>query len=286
MKLVEKLLPWVGDHFVERFLSVRLLETRTTEAWMDTDGGRRLYLHIHEPVGAGRFPAVVIAPGGESPGTDYDRPPFVTARQMAGLGVCVIHYDPSGRGRSQGSEDFWGPGNQREFSDVIRFASSLPRVDPAGIGVVSFSIGIVIAAGALARFSPPRVRYLFDWEGPSDRMVTTKNNTHPPLLRFPTSNEEFWKDREAIRFMKSIRCPYFRYQGRTDHVQGCHVEHAADMINAALDGGCPWTRMNDNPVNTRFDKSRIGLYDLVPDKLNHKGQILNYVRKLVSTTGS
>lgn len=248
-------------------------DTVHEEVWIGCSSGTRIYAHVHRPVAPGRHRGLVFVPGGGSTGTDYDGDTEVTADEVAALGFTVLHYDPSGRGRTGGREDYWGPLHQSEFADVVMFFSQLPSVDRSNIGVLSFSIGIAIAAGALARFPLP-VRYLFDWEGPSNRRNITKNDTHKPLRAFPMSNELFWREREPAHFMSNVPCGYFRYQGAQDHMQGAYKGHAVELLNLATRGKAAWTKCNGNPVNTIFEEDNIGAYHWISSQLDQKEQLL------------
>lgn len=277
MGLIDKIIGWSDSKRIERFTGKTPIDTAYKEIWIKTPPGRSIYAHIHSPVTPGKFPGVVFVPGGGSPGTDYDKGNGVRAKAVASLGFVVLHYDPSGRGKSGGKEDYWGTIHQQELSWVVDYLSRLPMLKEDDIGIMSFSIGIIIASGALARFPIPNVKYLFDWEGPSNRFNATKNDNHKPLKDFPTSNDEFWKEREAARFISEIRCGYFRYQADDDHVQGKYKGHAIELLNNAANGKAVWTRCNDNPVNTVFDEKKLDGYDWVPRHLNHKGRILKYL---------
>lgn len=275
-KIIKKITDWKVSRNLGSFLEKKPLQTKSEEAWIERPGGPALYAHIHSPVEPGVYPGVVFVPGGTSPGTDYDKGPGLTADDVSSMGFIVLHYDPTGRGRTGGEEDHWARVHQKELSVVLKYFAGLPSVDKNNIGILSFSIGIVIASGALARFPVPEIKYLFDWEGPSNRFICTKNDTHKPLSAFPTSNDEFWDEREAVRFMGDIECGYFRYQAEVDHVQGRFLRHAAELINLATKGRALWTRCNDNPLNTVFDQNALDKYNWVPENLNHKGQILKY----------
>ncbi len=243
-----------------------------------------LHGHVHAPQACGRYPLTVLVPGGASPGAVHDAPGHAVhlrAVDLAAMGVCVLHYDPSGRGKSPGVEDHWGPVHQDELAAALRFALAQPEANPDNAGVFSFSIGVTIAAGALARHDLPAIRYLLDWEGPSDRFIATKHDTHPPLREFPTTNEAFWRDREAVSFLPALPCGYCRYQARTDHVQGSVMDHATAMVNAAVrrpaEGvandlvDTPWTRLNGLLVQTPFEDGRDPRFTraLVEDADNH-----------------
>lgn len=280
MNLIDKIQNWRIGLNLKKFAGTDLAETTFREAWIESRTGKKIYAHIHHPVALGRYPGLVIVPGADSPGTHYDRGVGIRAEDLASCGFTVLHYDPSGRGRTGGKEDYWGPIHQQELSLVIDFFSKLPEVAEENIGLLSFSIGIVIASGALARFQIHKINYLFDWEGPSNKFNTTKNDTHKPLISFPTSNDSFWKDREAATFIGGIECGYFRYQADKDHVQGGYKGHAIELLNKATRGKAAWTRCNNNPVNMIFVEQKRGGYSWVPTGLNHKGQIIRYLLEL------
>jgi hypothetical protein len=122
------------------------------------------------------------------------------------------------------------------------------------------------------------VRYLFDWEGPSNRRNITLNDTFEPFRGYPTTDESFWAEREAARFIGLIPCGYFRYQAEKDHMQGRNKGHAMELINLATRGKAAWTRCNDNPPDTVFDERRPDAYRWVPEHRNNKAQILSYLR--------
>ncbi len=86
----------------------------------------------------------------------------------------------------------------------------------------------------------------------------------------------WWAQREAIRFLPAFRGRYLRLQAEWDHVQPPHglgqrgafeqppawwqAKHASDLVNAAIDGGVPWVRVNlpaqGNGVNARFGEQQ------------------------------
>jgi dienelactone hydrolase len=276
MNILQRLFRKNKQHVFENVAGYRVVSTTCDEAWIVRPGGAPVYAHIHRPVSAGRYPGVVFVPGGGSTGTDYDGNTEITADDVAALGFTVLHYDPLGRGKTGGQEDFWGPLHQEEFARVVDSFSKHSSVDIDQIGIFSFSIGVAIAAGALARFDLP-VQYLFDWEGPSNRFNITKKDTHKPLKGFPTANDLFWNEREPSRFMGDIPCGYFRYQGEEDHMQGAYKGHAIELINLATRGKAAWTKCNENPPNTIFDEGKVGDYHWVPRQANQKARILDYL---------
>ena len=279
MGIIKKLRDWKSGINLGSFLGRELVRTTMKEMWVDLPT-HRVYSHIHISEIIGRRPGIVIVPGANSPGTDYDKGVSLSASEIASCGFTVLHYDPSGRGKTEGKEDYWGPAHQRELAEVMHYFSSLPEVAHEDIGILSFSIGITIAVGALVRFDVPEVRYIFDWEGPSNRFNITRNDTHRPLMDFPTSKDEFWNEREAARFICEIKCGYFRYQAEKDHMQENYKGHAIELLNNATCGKASWTKCNDNPANTLFDGKKTNEYNWVPRHLNHKGLILKYLLEL------
>lgn len=286
MKVSTRIVNQLASVLLNRLLGLQTVDTRYRETWIHMPDGNRLYAHIHGPRGEGKYPGVIIVPGASSPGTAYDRGSEVTADDIASCGFTVLHYDPSGRGKSGGKEDFWGPVQQDELIHVIRALSKEPDVDPGNIGIFSFSIGIIIAMGALSRFPDSGISYLYDWEGPSNRFNITKNDSHKPLKRFPTSNLDFWRPREPCRFADAIGCGYFRYQARIDHMQGAEKGHAMELLNLATSGRAAWTRMNDNSPNCFVSANAPEQCHWVPAWKNHKGQMLKYLLEIQSGVGN
>ncbi len=251
------------------------LPTTSHEMWIPTKNGNRLYAHLHRPAISGDFPGVVFVPGAASCGTDYDKAGEMQPKTVAALGFVVVHYDPSGRGQTGGEEDFWGSRQQDELADVLLWTQSQSNVKKDNLGVVSFSIGITIASGALARHAAelPFVRYLYDWEGPSNRFNITKNDTHPPLWQFHTTDDDFWENREACTFIGRIQCGYFRYQAMIDHMQEEKKDHAVELINLATRGEAAWTQLNTNPRNSPYTLPVSDSCWIPPEK-NNKTHIL------------
>ena len=93
-------------------------------------------------------------------------------------------------------------------------------------------------------------------------------------------NSQWWAEREAVRYIGRFRGRYLRLQATWDHAQPpdsveeidmyyhpngwpgggpawWHNKHATDMINAAIEGGVPWARVNlpeqGNAVNAAYD---------------------------------
>jgi hypothetical protein len=182
---------------------------------------------------------------------------------------------------SSGEEDYWGERHQDEARGILDFMLRHRTVAGCSIGVLSLSMGITIAAGALAGYQEiGRVGFLFDWEGPSNRFVTTLQDTHPLFRNFPTTDDAFWNSREARSSIGSVRCGYFRYQCEEDHVQGTYKGHAMELVNLATRGAARWTRCNDNPADMVFDETAGAGYHWVSARTDQKDQMLRYLKEI------
>jgi hypothetical protein len=197
--------------------------------------------------GGENLPTLVIVPGGA--GTiDPGKVLPLAANRFA-----IVIFDPDGRGKCDGEENLDGYIQQDGLTAVIRAAGSLPGVDRERIGVVSYSYGITMASGALARHPDLQVQFLIDWEGPADRYDTTLGCPPDPHIAWPDCNDDAaWAEREALTFIPQVSVPYQRLQSEQDHVQP-NPSHAIKMVNAAVRGGVPWVRLNDLPPNQTYD---------------------------------
>lgn len=202
------------------------------------------------PPSGGRAPGVVLVPGALRSGQAFASfGEVVHAHEIAALGVAALYFDPAGRGASTGFEDFGGPVQQAELAAAIARLMDDPGIDPGCVGVVSISLGISTAAGALA--GPARglpVAFLLDWEGPSDRRNVTRDGLCPWLAGYRSLDDEgFWAAREPVRLLPGVGAGYHRYQGARDHAQGAHRGHALALLGAARWGEAAWTRLNADP---------------------------------------
>jgi hypothetical protein len=214
-----------------------------------------LYVHIHRPTSAGpsaQVPAVVLVPDLSNAGTVFDADTL--ADDIASDGFAVLHFDADGRGRSGGIEDYDGYTQQDGLAACVESLASRPYVDPENLGIYSLGYGVVMATGMIARHQPPSIKFLLDWEGPSDRyQVSSDSGGHVPV---PVDSESFWLEREAGRFIKSVPGAYLRIQTATDHTNRIPDNHHAvaliDSATSIANGGsgiAVWTRVNDSVMN-------------------------------------
>ncbi len=222
--------------------------------------GVDLAVVVHLPADASAAdprPAIVHVPGGSGAGGGF----YADSEDWARAGWIGVHFDPDGRGASTNGgaytvEDYDGFLQQDGLHEVLRAVAALPEVDPGRLVVYSFSYGITMASGALARYpDDPPVAVLVDWEGPASRAETAAvNGGHVPV---DPGDDLFWSEREAITFLPGVRSVYLRLQSAVDH----HPPHpgnfhAIDLADAALrpffggGGASPWVLVGgelDNP---------------------------------------
>ncbi len=228
--------------------------------------GATLAVYVERPTtaGLGRLPALVLVPGGRGAASSFLRPApgGSEAAQLAAQGFVVAAFDPDGRGASGGGEDDNGSIHQDGLAAVVRYVAALPDVDPARVGLVSYSYGVTMAMGALARYPDLPVLFYIDWEGPANRHDTGGCDADRlgHLQDRACDDEAFWSEREASTFALLINVPYLRLQSRDDHVQPDN-DHALLLIANATaveyggNGHSPWTRLNDLEPNRVFSEA-------------------------------
>lgn len=219
--------------------------------------GVQLYMRVVRPqIWDGEaLPTLVLIPGSNGDSSGFFMTSQNQAQRIADAGFVLVLFDPDGRSRSEGEEDYGGFVHQDGLAAVIRQAATLPEVDPSSIGLVSYSYGVTMASGALARHPDLPVSFLIDWEGPADRNDTggcDADQTGHLTGIGDCGDEAFWSQREALTFIAQIKVPYQRIQSEKDHIQPDNA-HAVDMVEAAVIGGVPWVRLNDLEPNHTYD---------------------------------
>ena len=206
---------------------------------------------------------------------------------------------------SEGSEDYNGYRHQDGLCAIVEYIMELEFVLPGNVGLWTQSYGITMGAGCAGRHPEIPIKYIVDGEGPPTSFVTcheplaldgdVSNDKHELVFgimghystyRDPSpGNHDFWVEREAIRFIGNFRGKYLRLQATWDHAQPpssedeletfylppqwWHNKHTMDIVNAAVEEGVPWVRVNlreqGNPLNVAYDISRPPVY--LPGKL-------------------
>lgn len=223
--------------------------------------GAKLNVQVVTPAGwdGTPLPTLVLVPGGFGSSADF-LGSRRSAQTIADQGFTIIIFDPDGRGSSEGEEDKNGHTQQDGLAEIIRTAAGLPEVDSTRIGLVSYSFGVSMASGALARYPDLPIVFYIDWEGPGSRAYTTHDcSADTPgigstVIMAPCEDDAFWSEREGETFITQVQVPYLRMQFENDHAQEI-VTHAVDMVNAAITGSAPWVRLNHQDPNQTYDPS-------------------------------
>src|SRR4051812_26566421 len=114
--------------------------------------GVKLAAEVVTPLGAGKFPLVVMPTAFGSPITQYHG----LVGELARDGYEVVTYTQRGFRDSGGEVDFAGPSTQRDVSRVIDWAVQHLSVDGAHIGMFGTSYGAGVALLGAAR--DPRIK--------------------------------------------------------------------------------------------------------------------------------
>ncbi len=246
--------------------------------------GEKVAYFVMTPEGTGPWTAVVVIPGLNSDAKQALVPGFTGAFTREGM--AVVAFDPPGLGQSGGQNDNGGKLAQSALLATLDAVSKDKRF--SAVGVVSRSYGVTTATGAMARNAHP-AKFLVDWEGPPDRersIGCRDANSQPPerlrQLGFGACNDEvYWADREAIEFVGKLGVPYQRVQTERDHVHPDN-QHAIDMVQAALAGGVPWVRIDDEAVNANI-KSPSQVHFL-PEQGDFNAELARYAKELFDYT--
>jgi len=274
--------------------------------YVRTGGGKEIRVDFRRPPPTlrSRIPAILcVSPWGSTAGALRGmgiREPGMVVR--AGVAVATFDYPGLEDNPSPDAvKDKYGPERQLNVRDVIRYILAREDVDPANVGVVSFSSGNILAAGALTRPpGDPAVKFWIDGEGPSTRHVLLLNipGTMAAVAPFPDedcqgewmareflgatlSDEAYWREREAFRLMKPVRCRFLRLQGAEDHVHHWYFGHAIHALNSAMAGDAPWVRGGDGPVNVwHWDAKTLGM---LSGRIGTQGErVLAFIKEMAA----
>lgn len=177
----------------------------------------------------------------------------LTAPRLARAGFATLVYTPSGREDAPGVEDHAGPLHQAEAARAVEALLSHPAVDADRAAVVTISFGLVAAMGGLVTHPDlaRRIRVFIDWEGPgSARWLVAER------VRHHLDDAAWLAEREAVRMVGRLACPYRRFQSAWDHVHGPALEIGLEMARAAAAGVSPAVWLNESPPP--FDPPRWG----------------------------
>jgi len=237
--------------------------------YITSENGKQIWVTVHKPVWASEETpchGIVTVPGGFQEGNAWDKPWHpARASRFAKSGFVIAYFDVQGRGKSEGIEDFNGLVHRGDLKSVIEYVAGRPDVLPIGVGVLSSSMGMMIAAPVLAENPDIPVRFLIDQEGPADRWDITHGGDPIYIEMFYNHgllDNNFWSKREPVRFAGDMCCPYIRVQSDFDHYHNYfYTSHAIALVNEAVRGGCPYVRLNRMEPNVIYNPFKPEKYD-------------------------
>ncbi len=207
------------------------------------------------------YPGLILTPGGKGGISEFSVKKFspneeyTIAEKYASEGFVTLIFGAEGRSESEGEEDYNGYIDQDGLYQLYRFLDA--REDVNNIGFVSFSYGVAMVSGMLGRYQVPAAFYI-EWEGPVDRYYVTvgcrgvnTNEDSAIKLGISCSDDEYWSEREALRFV-----PYFKVnkfmiiQSKDDHVQST-IQHSVDINNLAIKY-LDYVIINNGEINVEY----------------------------------
>lgn len=233
--------------------SLEEIKIREQEIWIIAQNGEKIYAHLHIPNKAtlsNKLPALILVHDEFNGSQEFDNPNFIfNANNIASEDIIVIHFDLEGTGESSGETDLGGYKSQDDLIAVINFIKHQPEVNENEISILSFGTGITTATGALARYPKINIRYLFDIEGTVNRY----DSNNPLRLEYSSTDENFWKEREAINFIDALSCNYIRFQADNNQAENLeYFSHIVRYMNKATEGYPIHTQFNFAPLDTLF----------------------------------
>lgn len=273
------------------------MQIRSEELWITAQDGEKIYAHLHIPLKAclnNKFPTLILVQDGFKGSQEFDDPNFIfSANYLAIKDMVVMHFDLEGTGKSSGETDFGGFKSQDDLITVLNFIRHQPEIDENEISILSFGTGTTIVTGALARYPKVNVKYLIDIEGYVDRY----DPYNPLTFSYSLTDEDFWKEREAINFIDAVSCNYIRFQADNNQTENeGYFSYLIRYMNKAIEGHPIHTQLNFAPPDTLF----IEIIEIQPEEgsedqikfeergsediLNHllKGEINNYYPKILN----
>jgi hypothetical protein len=261
---------------------IRFSSSGTASLSIPSLNGNKIGIRIKKPEGDGPFPVLIGVAGGDGMYAFQSELPT----RLLEKGIMAVDFAPQGRGDSEGDDNHHGFVHQDDLKAIVDFVSGLSFVQKDNIGILSYSFGVVLATGALARYPEMPVAFLIDWEGPScpgkdiQRGLANDEAWAHETIRFFNNGREpapeelshvvlhggslfdqtYWEERDASRFAADLPCPYLRVQFDQDHVQGSSKAHMIAIINAATMNSGQWTRCNDNPPNIIYSEEELSQY--------------------------
>lgn len=213
-KTMDRLKALPGRQLNRLFSSRTGPSLRTTEIWLTNRSGYRVAACLHEPDDLLLRPGVLLVPGAGDSGASFcDLGGLIAADELASLGLRVLHFAPVGRGASWGHDDYCGRQGQDSCRAALECLHATRGVDPARVAVLSFSLGIALAAPVLVEHGARLGTHaLLDWEGTHDRAAMEALGPLPPAAEVSEREDpaHFWMLRDPTLPLGQLPCLHHR----------------------------------------------------------------------------
>ena len=113
------------------------------------------------------------------------------------MGIAALHFDPTGRGKSWGEEDFGGAEHQDLVSGLLNALMEDDRIDSKRCAIIAISLGISMAVGGAIQAKRPPA-FVLDWEGPSDREIMTSGGTRMAPAMGHAQCDIYWHQEKRL----------------------------------------------------------------------------------------
>ncbi|TAL50173.1 hypothetical protein EPN81_03590 [Patescibacteria group bacterium] len=256
-----------------------------------SDGDARLFVQViqSDENRGKRLPTLVLFPSGGAHSSLFTqlqrkKGSEPIADTFAQAGFTVVVFDPDGRGQSEGTDDLYGFVHQDGVKEIVKYIQTLPEVDSEQIGFVSYSYGNNLASATMARYPELPIRFFIDWEGPAGMEQFGCTDGASVAIGFfdrhPCSDQDYWDQHTPLLFIPKLTVPYLRVQTEVNHVAGNGTKHALELVNAAIDGGVPWVRLNDGVVNQLYDLNSPPSYISEQEEKNLTDKLAGFATEL------
>jgi hypothetical protein len=187
-------------------------------------------------------------------------------------GYSLLIFDPAGRGKSWGTEDYGGLEHQDNVDCLLQWLHTQSSSSPIGVFSMGFALSMVL--GGLNNTTIP-VRFIMDFEGPSDEEFL---NTYYPLSKGDI-HAEFWSERNPVQLLNNVSTRYIRLQTEKDHLSDYDMRHCNRIFRQLALQKHPQYQLNNHPAGTYPPQPQL----LVSDKKVISQTITKMLRGLIQS---
>ena len=170
-------------------------------------------------------------------------------------GYSLLLFDPAGRGKSWGTEDYGGLEHQDNVRVLIEWLHKQSPQSP--IGIFSMGCGLSMALGGLQQEQTP-ISFLIDFEGPCDVSFLAQCYGISPS----TSDTHFWKYRTPITLLDNLKDTRFiRMQAEQDHLFASDLRNVSRLFRALEKSNARRYQLNNHPIGSPPPQPQLLIHD-------------------------